>query len=95
MCINHQIKTVLLTNFSNNGAPEPGRAADAAGAARGLGAIHPAKRYGFTLPQKPATFTHVWYHEDLGARVVSRTRIAWYLPLLHVLHFSHACQRRS
>jgi len=41
-------------------APEPGRAADTAGAARGLGAIHPAKRYGLLATQQPATFSRCW-----------------------------------
>jgi len=43
-----------------NRAPEPGRAADTAGAVRGLGAIHPAKRYGLLAARQPATFSRSW-----------------------------------
>jgi len=41
-------------------APEPGRAADTAGAVRGLGAIYPAKRYGLLATQQPAPFSRSW-----------------------------------
>jgi len=76
-------------------APEPGRAADTAGAVRRLGAIHPANALrpagNLTFPNLhtlPAT-------RISGAPVVGRTHIAWQLPLLAVLHPSDACQRRS
>jgi len=37
-------------------APEPRCAADTAGAVGGLGAIHPAKRFGLLATRQPATF---------------------------------------
>ena len=76
-------------------APEPGRAADAAGASRGLGAIHPAKRYGLLAARQCATFTCSQRLSTLDAPGVGHTRIAWYLPLSHVLHPPDARQRRS
>jgi len=50
------------------GAPEPGCAADTAGAARGLGAIYPAKRYGFAPHRQPATSTGFSQLRALGTR---------------------------
>jgi len=41
-------------------AAEPGRAADTAGAVRGLGAIHPAHCYGLLTTRHPATFSRFW-----------------------------------
>jgi len=41
-------------------APEPRCAADTAGAVRGLGAIHPAKRFGLLAARHPATFRQPW-----------------------------------
>jgi len=76
-------------------APEPGRAADAAGAAPGLGAIHPAMRYGLLATRQRATSRGLWQSIAPGASTVSRTHIAWYLPRAGVLHPSDACQRRS
>jgi len=76
-------------------APEPGRAADAAGASPGLGAIYPAKRYGLLTTQQCATFRRCWHLNIRGAPMVGRTRIAWHLPRAAVLHPAHARQRRS
>jgi len=76
-------------------APEPGRAADTAGAVRGLGAIYPAKRYGLLATRQCATFSRCIHPAAPGAPEVGRTHIAWQLPLLAVLHPSDACQRRS
>jgi len=58
-------------------APEPRRAADTAGAVCGLGAIHPAMRYGLLTTKQPATFSHFLRPKMPGAPAVSRTRIAW------------------
>jgi len=76
-------------------APEPGRAADAAGASGGLGAIHPAIRYGLLTARQCATPSRFQQRNALGAPRVGRTHIAWHLPRAVVLHASHACQRRS
>jgi len=76
-------------------APEPGRAADAAGAARGLGAIYPPMRYGLLTTQHPLTFRPSRQCNVLVAPAVGRTHIAWQLPLTRVLHPLHARQRRS
>jgi len=57
------------------------RAADAAGAAPGLGAIHPAKRAGLLATSQPATFSDCGQPKTCGDPAVGRTRIAWYLPL--------------
>jgi len=71
------------------------RAADAAGASPGLGAIHPAKRSGLLATWQCATFRHFWRPGVPRAPAVGRTRIAWYLPRAAVLHPLDACQRRS
>jgi len=84
----------ILTNPVKR-ASEPGRAADAAGAARGLGAIYPAKRYGLLATHHPPTFNRFCHPNAPGASRVGRTRIAWHLPPAAVLHTSDACQRRS
>ena len=76
-------------------APEPGRAADAAGASPGLGAIHPAKRSGLLATRSPPTFNRFCHPNAPGAPLVGRTRIAWQLPRALVLHPAHARQRRS
>jgi len=76
-------------------APEPGRAADTAGAVRGLGAIYPAKRSGLLATQLCATVRRSKQPKAPGAPGVGRTRIAWQLPPAAVLHRSHARQRRS
>ena len=76
-------------------AVQPGRAADAAGAAHGLGAIHPAKRYGLLATRQRATFSLSRRTKTLGALAVGRTRIAWHLPPAVVLHAPDARQRRS
>jgi len=80
--------------LTERAAPEPGRAADAAGASRGLGAIHPAKRSGLLTNRHPPTSRRFWQPNAPRAPAVGRTRIAWQLPLPAVLHTSHACQRR-
>jgi len=41
-------------------AVQPGRAADTAGAVRGLGAIHPAKRAGLLATRRPPTSRRSW-----------------------------------
>jgi len=76
-------------------AAEPGRAADAAGAARGLGAIYPPKCYGLLATRRRATSSRLRQPEVPGAPQVGRTHIAWHLSRAAVLHPSHACQRRS
>jgi len=76
-------------------ATEPGRAADTAGAVRGLDAIYPAKRYGLLANRQRAISSRFCQISIFGAPRVGRTRIAWHLPLLGVLHPSDACQRRS
>jgi len=80
---------------SLSGSAEPGCAADAAGAACGLGAIYPAIRYGLLTTKHPPTFRCFERPSVPGAPPVGRTRIAWYLPPATVLHRLHACQRRS
>ena len=79
----------------NELAAQPGRAADAAGASPGLGAIHPAKRSGLWTTRQSPTSRHFLRPSTPGPPAVGRTRIAWQLPLSHVLHAPHACQRRS
>jgi len=61
----------------------------------GLGAIHPAKRYGLLATRQPPTFKRVWRPTPPAAPKVGRTRIAWQLPLPGVLHAPDARQRRS
>jgi len=78
-----------------SGAPEPRCAADTAGAVRGLGAIHPAKRSGLLAARPTATFRRVRPPNVSRAPPVGRTRIAWQLPRPVVLHAAHARQRRS
>jgi len=75
-------------------APEPRRAADTAGAVRGLGAIYPAKRSGLLATTQCATFSRAWRLAAPGAPAVGRTHIAWQLPRAAVLHSPHARQRR-
>jgi len=79
----------------NKRAAEPGRAADTAGAVRGLGAIHPPKRFGLLVTRQRATSRRWRYPNAPRAPGVGRTRIAWQLPRAAVLHASDARQRRS
>jgi len=88
-------QVLIFRIYSRFAAPEPGRAADAAGAASGLGAIYPAKRYGLLATQKCATFRHCWRPSVLPTPQVGRTHVAWQLPPAAVLHPSDARQRRS
>jgi len=84
-----------VQSLSIDPATQPRGAADTAGAARGLGAIHPAKRVGLRATTHCATFRPSRLPNAPRAPRVGRTRIAWHLPLLGVLYPSHACQRRS
>jgi len=74
---------------------QPRCAADTAGAVGGLGAIHPAKRFGLLATTQCATFRRSHHPTAPRAPAVGRTRIAWQLPLPVVLHPSDARQRRS
>ena len=72
---------ILCTNNTNLSkvsffhAAEPGRAADAAGASPGLGAIYPAKRAGLLATRQYATFRRWWRPKTPGAPGVDRTAI--------------------
>ena len=50
--------SVITVKWHRVEAAQPGRAADTAGAVRGLGAIYPAKRYGLLATRQPATSSH-------------------------------------
>jgi len=67
-------------------AAQPRCAADTAGAAGGLGAIYPAKRFGLLVTRQSATFSRAWRLAAPRTPQVGCTRIAWQLPLLGVLH---------
>jgi len=76
-------------------AAQPRCAADTAGAVGGLGAIHPAKRFGLLVTRQRATSRRSRYPNAPRAPGAGRTRIAWQLPPAHVRHAPDACQRRS
>jgi len=89
--MNNNIASVAFTE----NAAQPRCAADAAGAARGLGAIYPAKRFGLLVTRQRATSRSSRYPDAPHAPGVGRTRIAWQLPPAVVLHPPDARQRRS
>ena len=79
MLVVNDLHPIIAISFSiiKGLAAQPGRAADAAGAARGLGAIYPAKCYGLLATQHPPIFSLSRRTKILGPSTVGRTRIAW------------------